>query len=229
MDGFENVRPQDIMLPRFALLQALSPSVVEKRGPDYVAGAVMNSLTGEIWIRADEEVEFIPLIHYVEWIRWGDRDKQEGILARSNDPASELALSSQRRDSRELPSGRKIIDVTEYHNFVVVFPSVGIDRMVVLSCCRTNHKKGRLLLGLARYRGKYPLYAGKYALSTVIEQNKTGQKYYVYNIRNAGWCPEEIYEGASKLYTMLKEASTVQTDMSGEQAEATESVVETEI
>jgi len=100
---------------------------------------------------------------------------------------------------------------------------------LVISCCRTSHKKGRLLLGLAQYRQGRPLFAGQYELSTVLETNRRGQQYYVYNFRNAGWCPKELYPAAEALYASFKELQTAPVDWKGEQEEATEANGETEM
>jgi hypothetical protein len=225
-DGLENIRQQDAVLPRTVLLQPMSPPVLEKWSEKHVAGAVMNSLTSEIIIGPDEEVNFIPVFHFIQWIKWGDREENESILDSSIDPRGELAISAQRRQMRRLSGGKEVFDVTEYHNFVVVFPVIGESKMIVIPCCRTNHKKGRMLLGLASFRGTYPLYAGMYSLGTKLETNRRNQSYHVFEFKNAGWCPEELYNGITGLYTMLKEWRSIMYDLKGEQEEAVEEAVE---
>lgn len=223
-DGLENVRQQDSVLPRAVLLQPLSPSVVAKQTDRHVPGAVVNSLNGEVIITPDEEINFVPILHFVQWIRWGDRDMDEGILDSSIDPQSELAISSQRRQMRALTGGKQVFDVTEYHNFIVGFPSLGPSRMVVIPCCRSSHKKGRMLLGLAKFRGSYPLYAGMYTLSTKVEMNRRSQSYHVFDFKNAGWCPEDMYESIAKLYADLKAMQVISYDLKGEQEEVTDEI-----
>jgi len=228
-EGLENVEPRDVMYPRAVLLQALSPSVIEGRGPEFIAGAVSNSMTGEIWLKKNEVINFVPVYHFKQWIRWGDRDAGESILDSSDDPASELAMSARDMRRRPLDSGREVVDVTEYHNFVALFPVYGPHKLLVISCARTNHKKGRLLLGLAQYRQGRPLFAGQYEVSTVLETNRRGQQYYVYNFRNAGWCSKELYPAAEALYASFRELRMAQVDWKGEQAAATDADGETEM
>jgi hypothetical protein len=218
-EGFENLRPQDLVLPRLVLLQALSPSVVAKF-PRGEPGNVINSLTGDLWLSSDDVAEFIPLFHYLEWIEWGDRDKNEGIKNRSMDASSALALRAKDQERDE--NGH--FAVTEYHNFVAIFPVHGENQMVVISCAKTNYKKARKLLALARYRGPYPLFAGKYQLSTKVETNRTNKTYYVFEFENSGWCPEGLFDACKEMYEHIKSARTVMVDQTAEDDAGTEHV-----
>ena len=203
VEGLENMRPSDLLVPRLILLQGLSPRVVEGSN---VAGQIINSITEMVWVKKDEEVIFIPIYHFLEWIRWGDRETGEGIQERSLDPEGTLAQMAMRQIKHSTSTGISVFTVTEYHNFVSLFPMIDAQFAVVISCAKTNVKKGRKLLGLARYRGRYPLYAGQYTIKAVIETNRAGQKYYTYEFNNAGWTDREIYRDVQKLYTIIKEA-----------------------
>jgi hypothetical protein len=178
--GFEDVQAGDLLIPRLVLMQALSPAVVEGSRK---AGEVINSLTGEVWIEKERVAVFSPVFHYKEWIIWGDRDEGQGILERSTDPSSELALTAARQTRNEAGD----LLVTEYHNFIAVLRERGPSKPVVLGCARTNFKHGRKLLGLAKYRGNYALYAGTYSVGAVLETNKRGQSYYAWGFENVGW------------------------------------------
>jgi len=202
-EGLENMRPGDLLVPRLVLLQGLSPKVVEG---DNVAGQIINSITEEVWVDKEESKMFVPVYHYLEWIRWGDRETGEGILERSLDPDGKLAQMAMRIVTHTTSGGREVRTVTEYHNFVAIFPQIDAETAVIISCAKTNIKKGRKLLGLARYRGRYPLYAGQYLIKAVIETNAAGQKYYVYEFQNKGWVSEEDWPLMKKLYTILKDA-----------------------
>jgi len=195
-EGLENVTGKDLVIPRLVIMQALTPSVEEGNNEK---GQVLNSLTQEVWLEPDEEAEFIPIYHMKEWIQWASRDSGQGILDRSSDPNSELAMMSARGEKND--EGKFI--VTEYHNFICVFRSQGFSKPVILPCCRSNHKHGRKLLGLAKYRGTYPLYAGLYTLSPVKETNKQSQSYYAWSIENAGWVGEDELAEAEKMYQVI--------------------------
>jgi hypothetical protein len=202
--GFENQRAGDIILPRLVLMQALSPLVVEKERD---SGQVLNSVTKEVLFDEDTPKVFIPIYHYLEWIKWGDKKKNESILGMSLDPEGELAQSAMKGEKRINAEGREVRVVTEYHNFIVVFPDMQPMIPIVISCSKTNHRKGKQLLSLARFRGNYPLYAGQYLIRSEMTENKDHQKYYVYGFENAGWVQDKsMYSNLQDLYTRMKEA-----------------------
>lgn len=201
--GMENVRPQDILIPRLILMQALSPVVVEDK---FEAGDIVNSVSQALWLEKGATANFIPVFHYLEWIEWGEREKGESWLSRSLDHNGKLAQMSARAEKRVDAQGRDVFISTEYHNFVALFPEISKEVLVVISCAKTNHKKGRQLIALARYRGRYPLFAGKYVLHAEIETNRQSQKYFVYNFDNAGWASEPEFAICGKLYGGIKDA-----------------------
>jgi len=212
-EGMEQMRPQDLVLPRIKLLQALSPEVAEG---DMKAGTMVNTLTGEVVVEKDETIEFVPVQHYLEWIEWAPRSSNQGIIDRSRDAQSELAMRSAAGESVEV-DGRKKFVVTEYHNFVVAVPSLGLDvaGLIVLSCNRSSHKRGKQLLSLARFRGKCPLFAGRYKLSSTQETNKNNESYYNYVIKNAGWATEEEFAALKQVHESLQQV-TVSTEQEDE-------------
>lgn len=199
--GLENMDASDLIIPRLVIMQGLSPAVT---AGDRMVGQIVNSVTGEVVLDRDEEAHFIPVYHYKEWIQWGDRDANEGIIDRTMDPDS--ALAQQGMSGTRDEEGDRI--VTEYHNFVVLIPSVSLEFAFIIGCCRTNHSKGRALLALARFRGERPIFAGKYALTAETAENKAGQKYFVYGFENAGWADSNEYATARELYEGVREAYT---------------------
>lgn len=203
VEGMENMRPGDLLVPRLVLMQGLSPQVVEG---EKVAGEVLNSLTAELILEKNAIKEFVPVYHYLEWIKWDDRETGGGIQARSLDPEGELAQMAMRQVKRTNSKGNEVLVVTEYHNFIVLFPDDKQPIPHVISCAKTNIKKGKKLLGLARFRGRYPLFAGKYTVQAILERNSKNQTYYVFEFTNAGWASKENYKEYEKLYTTLKEA-----------------------
>ena len=204
VQGMENVRPQDILIPRLILLQALSPSVAE--GDKFNAGDIINSVSQELWAKREVPVEFIPIFHYLEWIEWGDRLLGESWTDRSLDPNGKLAQMSSRGEKKQNTKGEEVFAVTEYHNFVAMFPEISEEILVVISCAKSNHKRGKQLIALSRYRGRYPMFAGKYSLQSEIETNRQGQKYYTFSFNNAGWADKEHFDMCEKLYAGIKDA-----------------------
>ncbi len=188
-DWADRLRAEDIVIPRLTLMQALTPSVQD--GPNN-AGEIINSASKEIWIGIDEELPFYILLHYNEWIEWGDRDSNEGIKAQSLDPAGELAQAWAKREKRHTQSGKEVYRVTEYHNFIALFPHHGMDNPVIIPCCKSNHKHGKKLLGLMRTRASgRPQWSGRYSVKCESETNTNNQKYKVFEFSNDGWIDEE--------------------------------------
>ena len=203
-EGMENIRPGDILVPRLVLLQALSPSVSANKNR---AGELINSVTGEVCLENDKSLIFHPVYHYLEWIKWGDRDQGGGIQERSLDPKGELAQMAFRREKHQDSQGKDVFTSTEYHNFVALVPALSLEQAYIISCSKTNLKKAKKLLGLAKFRGGQPLYAGAYSVSTLLETNaKINAKYYTFEFENAGWIPEELLPLCKKMYETMRDA-----------------------
>lgn len=207
MKGLENMRPGDMVVPRLVLMQGLSPLVQADKAK---LGDIVNSLTNEVLVGKDETDVFIPIYHYLEWMAWGNRNEAESLIDRSLDANGVLAqcwAKGQRHKVDQAARNLKHPDypVTEYHNFIVLLPNSSMQQPLVLSCCRSNHKKGRQLLALARYRGKVDLFSGLYRVSSVNETNKKGT-YKAFHFENAGWVTEEQLAVAKELYEMVRMA-----------------------
>lgn len=202
--GLENMRPTDVLVPRLVLLQAMSPQVQEGGMP---VGALLNSVTQEVVLPKGESLEFTIVYHYLEWFKWADRDSTgERILDRSLDPDGALAHSAMQMEKRNDSNGKEVMVVTEYHNFLCLIPSISEDYPFVISCAKTNSKKAKKLLGLCKFRGGVPIFAGKYSVHTFLETSNVGNKYYVFEFENAGWTDEELYKQSEKMYPELAKA-----------------------
>lgn len=176
-----DMRKQDIEFPRVRMVQKNSDEVDRGVTP----GSLVDHMTGDVLAGPGEEVSFVPILHFLSWIQWGE-SMGDGIVEASMDRDSTLAKQAERGVTR--PNGRPL--VTEYHNFVVVHPDK-LDYPLLLSFSKTSHKHGRRLLNLARIR-KAPLFAGKYKVSTLSKENEHG-KYYELTVANDGWVSEETF------------------------------------
>lgn len=204
-EGFENVRGKDIELPRLKLIQkGARESDVDGIAP----GSITDTLSGEVIVGKDEEIEIVPALHYVSWIEWADIDDGGGIIDSSMDPKSTLAARANERDE----DGKQV--VTEYHNFIVLIPSLGLDKPYLLCLSKTSFKHGRRLLMLARNRKAKdrngnpvgaPLFAGKYKMSTeLVERNDL--RWYETKFENAGWADADTFAAAKALHASLGES-----------------------
>lgn len=191
-DGYENVRARDIEFPRLKLVQRMS----QEAGDGAAAGDVLNHLTGKVVASGGKPFNFIPVIHFVQWIEWNPIDSGGGIKEMSVDPKSALAARAERSEKDK--QGK--FTVTEYHNFLVVLPDEAeADKVAMLSCHRTNFKHGRRLISLARMRRGKALYAGLYSCRTVPKE-KPPYKWYEFAFENNGWATEADFATAKSLY-----------------------------
>lgn len=226
-EGLENMRAGDLLLPRCILMQALSPKVAAKEAQ---SGDIYNSVTGDCILTEGTDTLIVPVYHYLEWIKWADRESSEGILDRSLDPNGVLAQSAARQEKRSNSKGAEVWVVTEYHNFVCLFPDMLPRIPIVISCAKTNHRRGKKLLSLAKFRGSYPLYAGLYSFKVELSENLDHQKYYTFAFDNAGWNKDEkLFEEAKELYSVVSEAFKTRRLVTDQEPESEEEIDEDEM
>jgi hypothetical protein len=84
-DGLENVTASDLIIPRLAILQDLSPQV-KKTKPEYIEGAQVGDIcdvgTSELF---EPPLIFLP-VHYVkQWLEWAPRASGKGLVKIHND------------------------------------------------------------------------------------------------------------------------------------------------
>lgn len=189
--GYENVRPDDLSIPFLVILQDGSPEV-KKTHPDYpvkgikgaTAGHILNTLTKQIYnpnIELDR-VEFVPCFYQKLFVEWKPRESGGGIV--KSHPDDRLLQNSRKNDKGQdvLPNGNILTTTAYYFGFVLID---GESVRCVLGLSSTQLKKSRQWLSLATSikfdgpTGKYtpPLFAHKYSLSTVPENNEKGSWY----------------------------------------------------
>lgn len=198
--GFENVKRDDLSIPFLVILQDGSPEV-KKTHPDYAtkgikgatAGHIMNTLTKQIYNSNIEEdkVLFIPCFYQKLWVEWKDRQKGSGGIVKSH-PDDRLLGNTKKNDKGQdvLPNGN-ILSTTAYFFGMVVIDDEPVQCVIGLTS--TQLKKARAWLSMATSikwegpTGKYtpPLFAHRYALSAVPENNDKGS-WYGWKVELAG-------------------------------------------
>ena len=150
MYGFEESRPEDIIIPRIKVIQALSP---ERIDGEAVEGDIINSLTKE----AVQGQRFVPIKQYYSNICWNpDRNAEIRILCRSLDgrigqgeDGSLSCAACKKNQFDNTKTGRDSQpQCTSYLNFLGFFE--GNPMPVVLSFARTNYNEGKKMLSIAR-------------------------------------------------------------------------------
>ena len=177
--GLENVRSNDLIIPRLTLLQALSPQVQPKK-PEYIMGAQVGDIcdvgTQEIF---EAPLLFLP-VHYVkQYLEWAPRSSGKGLVAIHDDPSIVDQASRDEKNKLTLPNGNLLAETAQFFGLNL---SAG-GRRCFLPLTSTQLKKAKRWLTFASAeRAKRadgtsfvpPLYYRVYNLSVVDESNAEG-------------------------------------------------------
>lgn len=216
-DDFVDMRKKDHILPRAAIMQALSPDVVDGKFP---AGTIVDSSTKAVLMEAKKDgLKIIPLMFWLEWIEWNrirNVDKKERIVASSTDPQGELAKRADKWEVYINDQGKEVPTVTEYYNFVcvVIDPKAPTyDNAYLLGFARSSHKQGKMWLN-RMYKTRInvdgafvrpPMCFMQWAFKTELVK-KDGNSYYVPCIGDGEEVPRELWP---KLKTMSDEMKSM--------------------
>lgn len=187
-EGFEQgVDIDQLTIPRVKLLQGLSDEV--KADPrNFIAGMLINSVTKETLTK-----NFIPLAKMpTSWIRFNPRDTKNPNFVPEFGPGAVVWRSSDPNDPRVLEQGKwgpndEPPAATEYMNFLCYFEGFAIP--LVLGFCKSSFKTGKDFFTMAFGFGG-AMYTRKYDL-TSVSKNKSGNDFFVLQVRSAGKCNED--------------------------------------
>ncbi len=197
--GTEHITRDDVLIPRLALAQGLTPQVQDgKEG--FRTGVLFNSVTEELLGTG-------PIDFYVvkadrpRFIEFNPRESGGGVKdmnVPANDPRTQFTKGE---------NGETIKPVaTKFYDYVIILAERlekdPMNATIALSFKSSGLKAAKTLNHSIKFRNA-PLYAGKYRLSTGIETNTKG-KFAVYKIENAGFVQDEgTYKVLEGIYTAL--------------------------
>lgn len=196
--GFEDYNPEDIVIPRIKVINALSP---ERLDGIAVEGAVINSLTQE----NVEGMRFIPIKVYYSNIEWNpDRNAEQRMFCRSFDGKIGQDANGQRACAScgkcqfdNTKSGKDAQPLcTAYLNFLGFF--AGNPMPVVLSFAKTNYNEGRKMLSIAKSM-RSAIWSYAYTLSGK-QITKDKNKWYILVPQMSGATTEEEKALAFELF-----------------------------
>lgn len=211
--GLDMVRSQDVEIPRLILMQSLSPQVAQEGR--YKPGDLVHNIADKLIAEPGQKLRIVVAKHYLRWIEWIPRDKGGGIKAMTTDPNDPLVRRCEAGEKIDDPSSKAhgTNAVIEYHCFICIVPSLGLDQAVEISCGKTNWKHGKNLVSRMLMRGAgIPAFAGAYTVRTDNEKNKRNEVYKIFKFDNDGWSTPEEYKAAETLCNFLK-AKTIKTRM----------------
>lgn len=178
--GFEGVTSNDIAIPYFSILQAMSPQV--KRGPSQIVGAsegdIFNTVTQE-FVNGDEGIRVIPCVFKKLWVEWTPRDSGGGFVQQFPDSSILEETVKDAKGNNVLRNGNHIVE-TAYHYVIRVYEDGRLERGMI-SMTSTQLKSSRrwmamqMSLQLSVNGKKYnpPPYSHIYSLKTTMLQKDT--------------------------------------------------------
>ncbi len=209
--GSEDVKAEDLVIPRLELVQDLSPCR-KKADPAYIDGAeegmLYNNVTRQLYGTA---VLVVPVLFKKEWLIWKDRKQGGGFRgAFATKELAEEALAG-------LEDGEHCEAVDTAQQFcLLIQPEKGRVEEIVVSMSRSKMKVSRKWNSLIRMDGG-DSFARVYRLSAVAEKNSKNQDYFNINVAMAGFPTEQIYARAEALYEQIKSGRVgINRDFEGE-------------
>jgi hypothetical protein len=115
--GLENVGTRDLLIPRLAILQDLSPQVKKQR-TEYIKGAEAGLIcdvgTGDL---IGSKLHFLPVFYNKVWIEWAPRETKRGIVrVHDNDTIlSECGINERNQPITE--AGNLIAETAQFYGF----------------------------------------------------------------------------------------------------------------
>lgn len=206
-DGKDNVEQGDLLIPRLALAQSMTPQLKrtnENYNPDLEEGQFFNSVTGEIY---GESVNVIPLHFFKQYMQFGEDRKTIKIYDNGEVPTpSALAFVD----------GQKPL-VTEFKNRMsLLLKDDGSVQPVVVSFKSSGLKVAKKWNYLIAEKN-LPGYAFTYNLQSVAVPGDKGE-YFSVKITRADFTPAALYENAKQYFAALQDAG-VKIDTTGVEPE----------
>ena len=175
--GLENVRQQDIIVPRLTILQGLSPQVKPSDGqynPDARVGDIYDVALSEKF----ESVHVLPLHFVTQWLEWAPRKTGKGLIAIRDQPPTKTEYKLNEKNQMITPTGNLIQETAQI--FCLNLSAKG--RPCFIPFASTQLKKARKLMTYATnervmFNGVEqtpPLFYRSYLMEVVPESNNEG-------------------------------------------------------
>jgi hypothetical protein len=201
--GLEEMDRGDIVLPRLAIAQTLSPAL-KKSGPRYIPGLeegmLYNTVTREIY---GTNVKVVPIIFTKMRIYFKDIKDGGGIICQSLNgidgghlcPAGCAGCEHSQWINNEAP------DCNDFKNYACVLPEYE-NSIVVVSMKSTAIGVAKQWNAMMRMLRK-PAFAKTYEIKTV-EETKGNNTYQQWHVTQLNYVSQELYDAATGFYEQLK-------------------------
>lgn len=221
--GLEDVRPDDLAMPMFRLLQSLSPET-KKSDSSYVPGASEGQWFDTVSRTVYDSIVFIPSRYVTHYIEWKPRKEGGGLVANHGSDRSVLSRCSRDPETgREVtPEGNEIVPTATWYGIVASGVTggeeVSLNKRAVITLSGTQQKVSRKWvsdIASVKLRDKNgnpftpPTFAMAYRLSSVPTKNDQGS-WSLAAFDRAGWVfdlpdGQSLFESAKEFYTTTKD------------------------
>ena len=193
--GSEEVGKDDLVLPRLAIVQAISPELDENDAA-YIEGAksgmLFNTLTRELMT----EILVIPIKFEKPYLLWRDRKKGGGF-------GGQFATMEEAEDavlSKEVPEEWDIVDTPT--NLCIAIPPDGKPYEIAIPLPKSKAKVSRNWNSMIRLAGG-PRFGRVYKITSVDDKNAAGDKYKNFKVEMAGFPSKELFKKAEELFELF--------------------------
>jgi hypothetical protein len=222
--GLEDVRPEDLAMPMFRLLQSLSPET-KKSDSAYVQGASEGQWFDTVARAVYDSIVFIPSRYVTHYIEWKPRRDGGGLVA--NHGTDRRILDRCNRDpetGRDItPEGNEVVPTATWYGIVasgtIEGRDVTLNKQAVITLAGTQQKVSRKWVSdaasikLQSKDGRMftpPLFSMAYRLSSLPTKNDQGS-WSLASFERAGWVLD--FDNGKELFESAQSFSKVAQDM----------------
>lgn len=115
--GTENIKISDVIIPRLAIMQALSPYINKKKS-EYIEGAEVGDIadvaTGDLF---KEGVLFLPVYYRKDFLEWAPRESGKGLVAVHPDDSILAECTKDEKGRPITAEGNYIAETAQWYGF----------------------------------------------------------------------------------------------------------------
>lgn len=201
--GFENLRQEDVIIPRLTIIQGLSPQIIPNK-PEYDPNARVGNIYDVGLGQSFDSVEFLPCHFSVAYLEWAPRERGGGLVSISEKKPDASTYSVNDRNQMVKNNGNIISETAQIYGLNL---SAG-GRPSFIPFSSTQLKRSRKWMTLAtgeriEVNGVLqtpPLFYRSYTLSSVPESNAKGN-WMAWDIKPSLRI-DQIPDGKSRLATI---------------------------
>lgn len=214
--GLERMEDSDLIISRLVLAQSMSPEVANAKTNGYgiELGDIFDNLSKDIRCKAEDGLEIIPIVLGISRLHFGDINKDEGVLCRSDDgltarpggdgideggqPTTDCEKCVLKEFDEDAEDSRPAC--SKLYNILVLLPQFGM-MPSVWSNKHTNVKVAKRFLSTAKL-ANVDLFAKKYIIRSITEKNDK-HTYQNFDFKAVGWVSEQEYRAAKAFHASL--------------------------